>query len=125
MENYKVSIMEVSRDCTARERIMLKDTTNAIKLDEAATVDAPLVITPDAYAVLAIHNEKSDNVDYENYVVIDKRGNKYVTGSPSFWSSFMEIWEEMQGETEEWSIEVYKRDSKNYKGKQFITCSII
>lgn len=125
MENYKVSITEVSRDCTARERIMLKDTTNAIKLDEAATGDAPLVITPDAYAVLAIHNEKSDNVDYENYVVIDKRGNKYVTGSPSFWASFMEIWEEMQGETEEWSIEVYKRDSKNYKGKQFITCSII
>lgn len=125
MENYKVSIEEVSKDCTARERIMLKDTTNAIKLDEAANGEAPLVITPSAYAILGIHNEKSDNVDYQNYVIVDKSGEKYVTGSPSFWSSFMEIWEEMQGETEEWSIEVYKKDSKNYKGKQFLTCSII
>lgn len=125
MENYKVTIKEISREVTARERIKLKDTTNAVKVDEAASADAPLVISPDVYAVLAIHNEKSDNVDYDNYVIIDKSGIKYVTGSPSFWTSFMEIWEEMQGETEEYSIEVYKRDSKNYKGKQFLTCSII
>ena len=125
MENYHVSIKEVSKDCTARERIMLKDTTNAIKLDEAITDETPLVISPAAYAVLAIHNEKSDNPDYENYVIIDRGGTKFVTGSPSFWSSFCEIWEEMKNESEEYSIEVYKRDSKNYKGKQFLTCSII
>lgn len=125
MENYHVSIKEVSRECTARERIMLKDTTNAIKLDEAITDETPLVISPAAYAVLAIHNEKSDNPDYENYVIIDRGGTKFVTGSPSFWSSFTEIWEEMKNESEEYSIEVYKRDSKNYKGKQFLTCSII
>ena len=104
---------------------MLKDTTNAIKLDEAITDETPLVISPAAYAVLAIHNEKSDNPDYENYVIIDRGGTKFVTGSPSFWSSFCEIWEEMKNESEEYSIEVYKRDSKNYKGKQFLTCSII
>lgn len=123
--NYSVEIKEVSRDITARERIKLKDTTNAVKLDEAVSGETPLVLAPAAYAVLSIHNEKSDNVDYENYVIIDKDGNKYVTGSPSFWSAFREIWDEMQNETEEYSIEVYKMDSKNYKGKQFLTCSII
>ena len=74
---------------------------------------------------LSIHNEKSDNVDYENYVIIDKNGDKYVTGSASFWSSFMDIYNEMQGEEEAWSIKAYKLDSKNYKGKKFLTCSII
>lgn len=125
MEGYKVSISEVSKELTARERIMLKDTSNAVKLDEAANGDTPLVITPAAYAVLDIHNEKSDNVDYKNYIIMDASGTKYVTGSPSFWNSFIEIWEEMENESEEYSIEVYKMDSKNYKGKQFLTCSIV
>lgn len=125
MEGYKVSISEVSKELTPRERIMLKDTSNAVKLDEAAKGDAPLIITPAAYAVLDIHNEKSDNVDYKNYIIMDASGTKYVTGSPSFWSSFIEIWEEMANESEEYSIEVYKMDSKNYKGKQFLTCSIV
>lgn len=125
MEGYKVTIKEVSKELTARERIMMKDTSNATKLDEAASGDAPLVIQPDAYAVLGIHNEKSDNVDYDNYIIMDKAGNKFVTGSPSFWTSFKEIWEEMANEDEEYSIEVYKKDSKNYKGKQFLTCSIV
>ena len=36
-----------------------------------------------------------------------------------------EIFEEMQNENEAYEIEVYKVDSKNYKGKQFLTCSIV
>ena len=125
MEGYKVTIKESSKELTARERIMFKDTTNAVKLDEAANGEERLIITPAAYVILNIHNEKSDNVDYENYIIVDKDGNKYVTGSGSFISAFMEIWEEMKDEDEEYSIEVYKMDSKNYKGKQFLTCSIV
>ena len=125
MEGYSVSIRECSTELTARERIKLKDTTNAIKLDEAASGETPLVIRPAAYAVLDIHNEKSDNKDYPNYIIMDDEGNKYVTGSESFWSSFKEIFEEMQNENEAYEIEVYKVDSKNYKGKQFLTCSIV
>lgn len=123
-EGYSATIKYVSKEINARERIMLKDTTNAVKLDEA-TAGETLTLTPVMYAVLEIHNDKSDNKDYENYIIVDKSGTKYVTGSQSFWSSFMEIAEEMADEDEEYSIEVYKKDSKNYKGKQFITCSII
>lgn len=125
MEGYSVAIRECSTELTARERIKLKDTTNAIKLDEAASGETPLVIRPAAYAVLDIHNEKSDNKDYPNYIIMDDEGNKYVTGSESFWTSFKEIFEEMQNENEAYEIEVYKVDSKNYKGKQFLTCSIV
>lgn len=125
MEGFKVAIKETSGTLSPRERIRMKDRSNAIKLDIACDADEHLIITPIGYAVLAIHNEKSDNKDYENYVIEDASGNKYVTGSPSFWSSFMEIWEEMAEVNEEYAIEVYKLDSKNYKGKQFLTCSIL
>lgn len=126
MTGFSVSIKEVSKELTARERVMLKDTSNAVKLDEAASGDSPLVIVPVAYAVLSVHNEKStDRKDYENYIILDDTGTKFVTGSASFWNSFIEIWEEMKNESETYSIEVYKKDSKNYKGKKFLTCSIV
>lgn len=124
MNGYSVQIKEASRELTAKQRIALKDTTGAVKLDEATQVE-PVIINVDMYAVLAIHNDKSANPDYDNYIVVDKDGTKYVTGSASFWSSFMDICSEMQGETEEWGIKVYRSPSKNYQGKDFITCSIV
>lgn len=124
-KDYEVKIKSTSKELTARERVMLKDTRNAIKLDEAVG-ETPLVISPDYYAVLDIHNEKSkEDKDFENYIVVDTDGNKYVTGSQSFYEAFTEIVEEMDGTGEEYQIEIYKLDSKNYKGKQFITCSIV
>lgn len=123
MNGYSVSIKESSRELTAKQRIALKDTTGAVKLDEATQVE-PVIINVDMYAILAIHNEKSENPDYDNYIVVDKNGTKYVTGSASFWSSFMDIFTEMEGDDEEWALKVYRVPSKNYKGKDFITCSI-
>ena len=124
MRGYSVEIKETSKELTTKQRIALKDISDAIKLDTVCNEDT-IIIEPVDYAVLAIHNEKSDNVDYENYVIIDKKGDKYVTGSANFWSSFMDIFNEMVGEEEDWSIKVYKLDSKHYEGKKFLTCSII
>lgn len=123
MTGYSVSIAKASRELTAKERIQLKDTTNAIKLDEVTQTEA-LIIKPQLFAELDIHNEMSDNKDYKNYIVVDGAGQKYVTGSDSFWTSFMDIAREMENETEDWAIKVYRMPSKNYKGKEFITCSI-
>ena len=123
MNGYSVSIKESSRELTAKQRIALKDTTEAVKLDEATQVE-PVIINVDMYAILAIHNEKSENPDYDNYIVVDKNGTKYVTGSASFWSSFMDIFTEMEGEDEAWTLKVYRVPSKNYKGKDCVTCSI-
>ncbi len=124
MEGYSVKIREVSRPITAKERVMLKDTTNAIALDEV-TQGAKFVFEPDYYAILDVHNEKSDDKDYIKYIIVDKSGTKMVTGSESFFTSFVDIMEEMKDCDEEFSIEVYRIPSKNYKGKEFITCSIV
>lgn len=125
--SYKVEIQEASKVFTKRETIKIKDVTNAVKFDEI-TEGSPVVIKPAAYAVLLVHNDKSENKDYPLYIILDKDGNKYMTGSESFWNSFIDIWEEMTegvDEPEEFEIEVYKKDSKNYKGKKFLTCSIV
>lgn len=129
MEGYIVKIEESSREFTARERIAFKDTTDVTKLDEV-TAAGPIEIVPTDYAVLSIHNEKAkdgQNKDYRNFVVVDKSGERFVTGSESFFSSFTEIWREMKecAPDEEFAIKVFRRESKNYKGKSFITCSIV
>lgn len=124
MEGYSVNIREVSKNITAKERVMLKDTTNAIQLDEV-TKDSNFVFEPDYYAILDVHNEKSEDKDYVKYIIVDKAGTKMVTGSESFFTSFKSIMDEMSGCDEEFSIEVYRMPSKNYKGKEFITCSIV
>lgn len=124
MEGYKTEITESSKELSGKEKLIFKDLSNAVKLD-SATDGKQLRITPVDYAVIKVHNEKSENPDYNNYVIVDKDGTKYVTGSPSFWQAFTDIWDAMADEDEEYEIAIYKLDSKNYKGKQFLTCSII
>ena len=124
MKDYKVSIRSVSKDITAKERVMLKDTTNAIALDEL-TQQGKVIIDPEFFAVLDVHNPKSEDKDYVKYIIVDKAGTKLVTGSESFFTSFKSIMDEMEGCDEEFSIEVYRMPSKNYKGKEFITCSVV
>ena len=123
--NYKVTISYCSKELDARERIRTKDVSDAIKLDDA-TQDVPSIdIDVDYYAILDIHNEKSDSQDYKNYIVIAKDGTKYVTGSESFYKSFIDIVEELAEDgIDEFTIKVSRHDSKNYAGKQFITCSL-
>ncbi len=128
--NYSVKVAESSKELTAREKLMFSDTSNASKLDDVVEIGSTVVITPVDYAVLTVHNESSENKDYEVYVIVDKSGEKFVTGSTSFWNSFYDIWDVMHdsiadGDIEEYQIEVYKKESKNYKGKYFLTCSVI
>lgn len=126
MEGYSVKIRYTSKELSPKERVAIKDTSNAISLDEITT-GGNAVIEYDHHVILDIHNEKSDNKDYVKTIVVDKDGNKYVTGSESFTTSLQDIVDEMTecGEGENITIEVYRKDSKNYKGKQFITCSIV
>lgn len=124
MIGYSVKIVYASKELSARDRVAVKDTTNAIALDDA-TKDSPLVIAIDYYVELAVHNEKSEDKDYKKYVVVDKSGNKFVTGSESFFTAMLEIMDEMSDSGENFEIQVYRMPSKNYKGKEFLTCSIV
>lgn len=125
MAEYKATVKESSWEMSAREKLRYTDFTDVVQLDEA-TQAGDLIIDVDKWAVVMVHNEKSDTVDYLKYVIIDKEGQVYVTGSESFWRSFTAIYEVMSEEEETvYSIKVYRRESKNYKGKDFLTCRII
>ena len=127
MEGYKVEIIHSTKELTVREKIRIKDLSNVIQLDEATQQEGNIVIDFDYYVILMVHNEFSkDEKDYNKYVIVDKSGNKFVTGSESFMNSLEGIVDEMAdaGETD-FEIEVYRKDSKNYTGKQFFTCPIV
>ena len=122
--DYSVTVKEVSKELTHKERVQITDLTDCVKLD-AATQEGPVLIDLDYYAVLEIHNEKSTDKDYENYVVADTDGTRYSTGSKSFFNNLVDICEEMQGSDETWQVKAYRMPSKNRQGKDFITCSIV
>lgn len=125
MEGYSAKVIDASIELSAKDRIKLKDLSDAVQLDSAIDEAKEIIIEPDYYAVVSVHNEKSDTKDYEKYVIVSKDGTKYVTGSEAFWSSFKDIYSDMAGEADEWGIKCYKLPSKNYAGRGFLTCSII
>lgn len=127
MQNYSVKVVESSKELTKKETVMFKDLSDAVNLSEFIDEhDGAVMIDVESWLELAIHNEKAkdgQNKDYTNYVVVDKNGTRYYTGSESFWSSFKNIWCDMNDSTEEWSLKVYKKQSKGKK--DFITCSVM
>lgn len=122
--DYRVKIIETSRDFTTKERVQVKDTTDCVSLDKATKIE-DVMIQVDAYAVLEVHNEKSDDKDYNNYVIIATDGTRYTTGSDSFWNAFCNIFDEMSDCNEPWMLKVYRKPSKNREGQTFITCSVV
>ena len=124
MTGYSVKIEYSSKQLSARERVAVKDTTNAISLDEA-TKEGSVIIELDYYVKLMVHNDKAEDKEYAKYLIVTKSGEKYVTGSASFISSLEEIVEEMADSGEDFQLMAYRMPSKNYKGKEFLTCSIV
>lgn len=122
---YTVEIINASHELSKREKVMLKDTSNATKFDDVVTSEQPITITPTGWVKLAIHNPKGERKDFENLVITTYEGEKFVTGSPTFIEKFLDIWDDMYDPNEDFQLEVFKRDSKNYKGKQFLSCAVV
>lgn len=125
--NYKATINEGSKEFTVREKIKLKDLTSAIAIDKVVEPEKSLVIEPDFYAWVDIHNEKlpENEQDYKTMVIVDKGGAKYYTGSSSAITAFVDIFDEMSETGESFEVEFIKKESKNYSGKCFITCALV
>lgn len=125
MTGYSAKVVNSSKELSAVEKIALKDTGDCERLD-ALTSDGTVTIELDYYAEIAIHNEKSKDKDYSQIVVVAKDGTRFVTGSESFKTSLEDIYEEMYdaGEADNIVLKVYRVESKNYAGKQFIKCSL-
>lgn len=123
---YAAKLVSATRELSAKERVAVKMFIGAEQLDELTQRDENAVLIDiDYVAVVEVYNEKSDNKNYNKYVYVDKDGTMYISGSETLYRTYEEIAEEMEGENEPWSIKVIRRESKNYKGKDFLTCMLV
>ena len=123
---YVAKLVSATRELSAKERVAVKMFIGAEQLDELTQRDENgVLIDIDYVAVVEIYNEKSDNKNYNKYVYVDKDGTMYISGSETLYRTYEEIAEEMEGENEPWSIKVIRRESTNYKGKDFLTCMLV
>ena len=125
---YKSEVKEVfGKELTKKEKAMLKDLTDCTVLGtEVETSGCDIIIHPEFYAVLSIHNDSLSEPDYEAYVIVDRDGTKYQTGSDSFITSFRDIMSDMADEDPEtWAIKATLKPSKNRTGKSFLKAVLI
>ena len=128
MEGYKAKVVGSWKELSVKEKIAFKETDAFMKLDEVVTPDEPLVINLVNYVTVNVENPKSENPTYNQYIVVAEDGEIYVTSSDTFDSSMTDNLDEVDAAGEEigdWLLKIYKRESKNFKGKYFLTCSII
>lgn len=124
--SYKTKLTESSREYSPKERVKIKDVANLVQVKNIIEELGDLVIAPKDWAVVEVHNEKSkQNQDYTVFVIEDKSGDMYATSSESLVNAFMDIYEEMEGEDEEYEIRIFGIDSKNYSGQKFLTCTMV
>lgn len=121
--DYEVKITYSSFDLTSKDKLKAMSFGGAEQLYDA-TAQAPLAIDYKGYVEVEVHNEVADNKDYKKYIVYDKRGGTYITGSESFIKEMRIVVEAMKDETEEWFLKVFQLPSKNYNGRKFLTCTV-
>lgn len=128
MEGYKAKVVASWKELSVKEKIAYKETDSFTKLDEVVTPETPLVISLDNYITVEVDNPKAEQTKYNQYIVVAGDGEVYVTSSDTFDSSISDKLDEIadaEGEMGDWQLKIYKRESKNFKGKYFLTCSII
>ena len=133
MNGYKSVVKESVKGLTAREKIAIKALNDVTELNDLVTPEQAIMINIDNVVTVQVHNEKSDNQDYNKYVYIDKDGTKYVSGSEPLYTTVKDILSDIEDaiadgemdETEDITIKVMKKESANYKGQMFLTAELI
>lgn len=123
-DGYNVTIKETTRELTGKEKVALKLMQDTTSIDDMLDGESSLSIDVDVVALIHVHNEKSDNAEYDVCIIKDKGGNMYKTSSESFISVVFDIIEDMEDVDEEWTLKVFKKPSNNFKGKFFITATV-
>ena len=127
MREFEVKITGSMIELSPRERVSFKSLDVAEPLDSLTENGQTVRVNIGNIVTMSVHNEKAkENKDYNVFILVDKEtGKRYRSGSVSLYNSISDIMEEMQGIDEDVIVEIYKRESKNYKGKGFLTCYLV
>lgn len=128
--DYSTKIVTSSRELTVKEKITLKDFNDCVGLDTVVTNEQGFIIDPDVIVEVEVHNERAkDDKDYTTIVILDKDGTKYSTSSNSLRDSISDIMDELadleETDRADLKIKVFKKPSKNYSGKYFLTATVV
>ena len=128
--DYSTKIVSSSRELTVKEKITLKDFNDCTGLDTVVTNEQGFIIDPDVIVEVQVHNERAkDDKDYTTIVILDKDGTKYSTSSNSLRDSISDIMDELadleEADRADLKIKVFKKPSKNYSGKYFLTATVV
>ena len=128
--DYSTKIVSSSRELTVKEKITLKDFNDCTGLDTVVTNEQGFIIDPDVIVEVQVHNERAkDDKDYTTIVILDKDGTKYSTSSNSLRDSISDIMDELadldENDRADLKIQVFKKPSKNYSGKYFLTATVV
>ena len=125
--DYNTKVVTTSREITAQEKFLIKDFNDAIGLDSVVTDSEGIILDIDIIAEVQVHNEHAkDDKDYITIVIITTDGTKYTTSSNSVRDAISDIMDECKNEgIEDYKLKIFKKPSKNYAGKSFMTASIV
>lgn len=98
----------------------------AVKLNDAVTMDGFTIADVKKVLVLHVENDllEKDEQEYNECIVVDGIGTKYITSSEPFTQRVKFYAEQMKGESEEWGLLCTRQESKNNAGTM-ILCDII
>ena len=128
--DYSTKIVSTSRELTVKEKITLKDFNDCVGLDTVVINEQGFIIDPDVIVEVQVHNERAkDDKDYTTIVILDKDGTKYSTSSNSLRDSISDIMDELadleETDRADLKIKIFKKPSKNYSGKYFLTATVV
>ena len=125
--DYNTKVVTTSREITAQEKFLIKDFNDAIGLDSVVTDSEGIILDIDIIAEVQVHNEHAkDDKDYTTIVIITTDGTKYTTSSNSVRDAISDIMDECKDVgIEDYKLKIFKKPSKNYAGKSFMTASIV
>lgn len=122
---FNVVIEKSLKEVTKKEMLQLKDLTDAVRLDQATQEHGSVMIynIQNMVKMFLVSDDPKNPQEYAKTVITDTEGNRFVTGSESFARRAWEIADDMAGD--EFGLKVYRRPSKNYPGREFLSCSVI
>ena len=124
---YRSEITETSIvNMSKIDLVAFKNLSDCIPMEQNIenSEDGYFTIKPVDYVKLHVENDQSENREYDVLIIVADNGDKYKTGSEAFERAFMDIFTELQHE-DGWLLKIFGKESKNYKGKKFLTCSAV
>ena len=118
-----LNIRKASRELTTREQIKATNFNNAKGLATVLDNTDCVTLSIDWWVLCHVELEATHE-QYDTLVIMTTDGQKYTTSSETFIKNFEDMMDLLKDDNELIEIDCCKGESKNYKGKYYLTCTL-